>query len=141
MSLLTFTQVPLSAHASTSFTLDVPERHTVAVLGDEESGVGRLGGYALGLERPPAGSARLFDTVVADLPEPERLAFRRRVGYLPAAERPNARAPGGPRRPCRRGARCPPAAAPVPGRTHPAVPRRTLRLPAPRPYAAPARRA
>ena len=86
MSLLTFTQVPLSAHASTSFTLDVPERHTVAVLGDEDSGVGRLGGYALGLERPAAGSARLFDTVVADLPEPERLAFRRRVGYLPAGD-------------------------------------------------------
>src|SRR5256885_8526045 len=51
---------------------------SVAVLGDEDSGVGRLGGYALGLERPAAGSARLFDTVVADLPEPERLAFRRR---------------------------------------------------------------
>jgi len=58
----------------------------VAVLGDEDSGVGMLGGYALGLDRPPAGRVLTFDTEVATLPEPERLAFRRRVGYLPAGE-------------------------------------------------------
>jgi D-methionine transport system ATP-binding protein len=60
----------------------------VAVLGDEDSGVGLLAGYALGLERPPAGGGRalVFDTEVGTLPEPERLAFRRRVGYLPAGD-------------------------------------------------------
>src|SRR2546428_13184082 len=68
-------------------TLAVPAHEAVALLGDEESGLGRLGGYALGLERPPAGRVTVFDTIIADLPERERLAFRRRrVGYLPAGD-------------------------------------------------------
>jgi ABC-type transporter Mla maintaining outer membrane lipid asymmetry ATPase subunit MlaF len=83
---LVFESIPLAAHASHPFSLDVPERHTVVVLGDENSGVGSLGGYALGLERPGAGRALVFDTEIAELPEPERLAFRRRVGYLPAGD-------------------------------------------------------
>ncbi|MGH7671290.1 MAG: ATP-binding cassette domain-containing protein [Gemmatimonadales bacterium] len=68
------------------FSLQLPARHTVAVLGDEDSGVGLLGGYALGLEHPPAGRALVFDTEIRRLPGPERLAFRRRVGYLPAGD-------------------------------------------------------
>jgi ABC-type transporter Mla maintaining outer membrane lipid asymmetry ATPase subunit MlaF len=83
---LAFEDVRLGAHGGEPFTLAVPEHHTVAVLGDEESGIGSLGGYALGLERPPTGRATVFGIVVADLPEAERLAFRRRVGYLPAGE-------------------------------------------------------
>ena len=83
---LVFEHVPLGRHASQSFSLEVPAHHTVAVLGDEDSGVGMLGGYAMGLDRVPAGRALVFDTDVASLPEPERLAFRRRVGYLPAGE-------------------------------------------------------
>jgi ABC-type transporter Mla maintaining outer membrane lipid asymmetry ATPase subunit MlaF len=82
---LLFEHVPLG-RASRPFSLEIPAHHTVAVLGDEDSGVGMLGGYALGLDRPPAGRALAFDTEVATLPEPERLAFRRRVGYLPAGE-------------------------------------------------------
>ncbi len=83
---LVFEAVPLGQRASQPLTLEVPARHTVALLGDEDSGVGLLGGYALGLERPPAGRVNVFGTVLADLPEPERLAFRRRVGYLPAGD-------------------------------------------------------
>jgi len=83
---LAFEALPIARHASAPFSLDVPERRTVAVLGDEDSGIGRLGGYALGLERPATGRALVFGTVVASLPEPERLAFRRRVGYLPAGD-------------------------------------------------------
>ena len=83
---LVFEHIPLSRHASQPFSLEIPAHHTVAVLGDEDSGVGMLGGYALGLDRPAAGRALVFDTDVAALPEPERLAFRRRVGYLPAGE-------------------------------------------------------
>lgn len=82
---LVFAHVPLG-RASHAFSLEIPAHHTVAVLGDEDSGVGMLGGYALGLDRPPAGRVLAFDTEVATLPEPERLAFRRRVGYLPAGE-------------------------------------------------------
>ena len=83
---LAFEAVPIARHASAPFSLEVPERRTVAVLGDENSGIGLLGGYALGLERPASGRALVFGAVVADLPEPERLAFRRRVGYLPAGD-------------------------------------------------------
>ena len=78
--------VPLGARARQPLALEVPKRETVAVLGDEDSGVGLLGGYALGLERPPAGCVTAFGTVIADLPERERLAFRRQVGYLPAGD-------------------------------------------------------
>jgi ABC-type transporter Mla maintaining outer membrane lipid asymmetry ATPase subunit MlaF len=83
---LAFDAIPIARHASAPFSLEVPERRTVAVLGDEDSGVGLLGGYALGLERPRSGRALVFGTVIASLREPERLAFRRRLGYLPAGE-------------------------------------------------------
>ncbi|HEV8399045.1 MAG TPA: ATP-binding cassette domain-containing protein [Gemmatimonadales bacterium] len=83
---LVFEQVPLGRGASQSFTLEIPAHHTVAVLGDEDSGLGALGSYAMGLDRPPAGRALTFETDVGALPERERLAFRRRVGYLPAGE-------------------------------------------------------
>lgn len=67
-------------------TLEVTAHHSVALLGDEASGVGRLGGWAMGLERPPAGRVLVYGTAVVDLPRLERLAFRRRVGYLPAGD-------------------------------------------------------
>src|SRR5882762_9813559 len=83
---LVFDSIPIARNASVPFSLEVPERRTVAVLGDEDSGIGMLGGYALGLERPATGHALVFGTEVAGLAEPERLAFRRRVGYLRAGE-------------------------------------------------------
>ena len=83
---LVFESIPMAGAASAPFSLDVPERETVAVLGDQDSGVGQLGGYALGLERPATGRALVCGTDVASLPESERLAFRRRVGYLPAGD-------------------------------------------------------
>jgi ABC-type transporter Mla maintaining outer membrane lipid asymmetry ATPase subunit MlaF len=83
---LVFEDIPLGRRPASPFSLEVPPRHTVVVLGDEDSGVGQLGGYALGLERPAAGRALAWETEVATLPERERLAFRRRVGYLPAGD-------------------------------------------------------
>jgi len=83
---LEFANVALPARRPQALSLTVPAHHTVAVLGDEASGVGALSGFALGLERPAAGSVKVFGTVIADLPERERLAFRRRVGYLPAGD-------------------------------------------------------
>jgi ABC-type transporter Mla maintaining outer membrane lipid asymmetry ATPase subunit MlaF len=82
---LVFDHVPVG-RGSHPFSLEVPAHHTVVVLGDEDSGVGRLGAYALGLERPTMGRALVFDTEIGTLPEAERLAFRRRVGYLPAGD-------------------------------------------------------
>src|SRR6266545_5231744 len=83
---LIFDSLPIARNASVPFSLEIPERRTIAVLGDEDSGIGLLGGYALGLERPASGQALVFGTEVAGLAEPERLAFRRRVGYLPAGD-------------------------------------------------------
>ena len=67
-------------------TLAVPPHHSVAILGDESVGVGRLGGYVLGLELPRTGRVRVFGTAIAELPPRDRLAFRRRLGYLPAGD-------------------------------------------------------
>lgn len=83
---LVFEAIPLARADSLPFSLEVPARHTVALLGEEDAGIGRLGGYAMGLERPAAGRALVFGTDVGSLPERERLAFRRRVGYLPAGD-------------------------------------------------------
>lgn len=67
-------------------TLEVPAHRTVAILGDEDTGVGAIGGWALGLTPPPAGQVLVYGTDVSSLPHREQLAFRRRVGYLPAGE-------------------------------------------------------
>lgn len=83
---LVFEDVPLSPRHERPLTLDVPEHETVAVLGDEDSGVNALGSYALALEAPRGGRVRVFGTSLEDLPEHDRLAFRRRVGYLPAGD-------------------------------------------------------
>ncbi len=83
---LVFEEVPLNQRTRTAFTLALSAHQTVAVLGDEASGVDRLGGYVLGLEEPPAGRVLVFDTDLQSLSERDRLAFRRRVGYLPAGD-------------------------------------------------------
>ena len=82
---LVFDEIPLG-RSGKPVTLEVAPHETVAVLGDEDSGIDRLGSWVLGLDRPPRGAARVFGTVVADLPEAERLAFRRKLGYLPAGD-------------------------------------------------------
>src|SRR3989442_8163732 len=84
---LLFDSIPIARDASHPFSLEVPEHQTIAVLGDEDSGLEQLGGYALGLERPESGRALVFGTLGARLPQPQRLAFRRRAGYLPAGDR------------------------------------------------------
>jgi putative ABC transport system ATP-binding protein len=82
---LVFDEVPLGRSGKPG-TLEVAPHETVAVLGDEDSGIDRLGSWVLGLDRPPRGAVRVFGTVVADLPDAERLAFRRTLGYLPAGD-------------------------------------------------------
>lgn len=83
---LVFEAVPLNSRTRTPFTLSVAVHQTVAVLGDEASGVDRLGAFALGLEAPPGGRVLVLDTDLATLSDRQRLAFRRRVGYLPAGD-------------------------------------------------------
>lgn len=83
---LVFENLPLTERSRAPFSLALASHQTVAVLGDEESGVDQLGGFALGLEAPAGGRVLVFDTDIAGLPLPQRLAFRHRVGYLPAGD-------------------------------------------------------
>lgn len=83
---LVFEQVLLSPRAATPFTLTVERGETVVVLGEEDAAVSSLGPMALALELPRAGHVRVLGTDLASLPERERLAFRRQVGYLPAGD-------------------------------------------------------
>lgn len=69
-----------------SFTLEVPAHHTVAITGDETSGVDLLGGLALGLDTVPDGRVFVMGTEVATLNRLDQLAFRRKLGYLPAGD-------------------------------------------------------
>jgi putative ABC transport system ATP-binding protein len=69
-----------------TFSLAVEAHQTVAVTGDEVSGVDYLGGLAMGLELPAGGRVLTLGEEVARLPRSAQLAFRRRVGYLPAGD-------------------------------------------------------
>lgn len=83
---LVFDGVPLGTRGAAPFALVVEAHRTVAVLGDEDSGVDRLGAYVMGLDTPPGGRVTVFQTAVHELDAQARLAFRRRVGYLPAGD-------------------------------------------------------
>ncbi len=83
----TLSSIPLAtAGPDTVLTLELAPRQTVAVLGDETSGVDTLGGLALGLELPALGSVLTLGTEIGRLERSVQLAFRRRVGYLPAGD-------------------------------------------------------
>jgi ABC-type transporter Mla maintaining outer membrane lipid asymmetry ATPase subunit MlaF len=68
------------------FSLEVPAHATIAVVGDESSGVDSLGGLAMGLERAPSGRVLSLGTEIASLDRVAQLAFRRKLGYLPAGD-------------------------------------------------------
>ncbi|MEO8295509.1 MAG: ATP-binding cassette domain-containing protein [Gemmatimonadota bacterium] len=84
--LLTFHGIPLTGSAAGAFSLEVTPRETVVVVGDENSGVDSLVAIALGLEEVPVGYSTVFGVQVAQLSRGEQLAFRRRLGYLPAGD-------------------------------------------------------
>ncbi|HKI96341.1 MAG TPA: ATP-binding cassette domain-containing protein [Gemmatimonadales bacterium] len=80
---LAFDAVPLGA-ADAAFSLTVTPHAVTTVVGDAASGVGGLAALALGMTRPTAGRALVFGEDVAAMPRRQVLAFRRRVGYVPA---------------------------------------------------------
>jgi len=81
---LCFENVPFG---HTAETVRIPAHHSVAVVGDVRSGPGGLAGLALGLEpTPPGGRVLVFDEEIAPMPRTKALAFRRRVGYVPAGD-------------------------------------------------------
>lgn len=73
-------------HPDHRFNLTVEPGQILAVVGDEDSGVGDLGSYALGIRRPISGQAVVFGAAIADLPYYDLLVFRRRLGYLQAGD-------------------------------------------------------
>jgi phospholipid/cholesterol/gamma-HCH transport system ATP-binding protein len=83
---LEFHGIPMTGSAAGSFDLEVQPNQTVVVVGDENSGVDGLAEIALGLEKTLAGSVRVFGTDIGGLSRREQLAFRRRLGYLPAGD-------------------------------------------------------
>jgi phospholipid/cholesterol/gamma-HCH transport system ATP-binding protein len=83
---LAFRDVQLNESATKTVTLEVAAHRTVSVVGEEDSGVERLVAYALGLLRPPRGRALVYGEEISLMPRRAALAFRRRVGYLPAGD-------------------------------------------------------
>jgi len=83
---LEFIDVALPNARGTVCDLTVPPHQVVAVSGPEDSGVGGLGRVALGLEPPRRGRVLVLGEDIAALPRAAALAFRRRVGYLPAGD-------------------------------------------------------
>jgi len=83
--LLAFEDVPVPGGGA-RVTLEVPPHQAVLVLGSEASGVDALPSFALALSSPAAGRVLLFGEEIARLPYRSLLAFRRRVGYLPAGD-------------------------------------------------------
>jgi len=73
-------------HPDRRFDLSVLAGTTVVAIGDEDSGVGDLGSYALGLRQPIAGRVEVFGAPVGALPYYDLLMFRRRIGYHPVGD-------------------------------------------------------
>jgi ABC-type transporter Mla maintaining outer membrane lipid asymmetry ATPase subunit MlaF len=74
----------LPVDADALFSLSLAAHQTAVVVGDEISGVDLLGGLALGLDRVPGGRVLTLGIEVAALERRAQLAFRRKLGYLPA---------------------------------------------------------
>jgi phospholipid/cholesterol/gamma-HCH transport system ATP-binding protein len=82
---LVFEDVQLT-DAGGTFSLEVPLHRAVWVAGEEDSGIEALGAYALALARPPRGRVLVYGEEIAGMARRAALAFRRRVGYLPAGD-------------------------------------------------------
>jgi phospholipid/cholesterol/gamma-HCH transport system ATP-binding protein len=64
----------------------VPAHNAVSVVGEEDSGIEALASYALGLSQPLRGRALVYGEEIGGMARRSALAFRRRVGYLPAGD-------------------------------------------------------
>ena len=81
---LVFRDVPLNDGGATAVTLEVPAHRAVSIVGGENSGIALLSRMALGFITPTSGQMTVLGTELATLSKRDLLAYRRRVGYLPA---------------------------------------------------------
>jgi ABC-type transporter Mla maintaining outer membrane lipid asymmetry ATPase subunit MlaF len=84
-ALLEFQDVVLPGRGA-QVNLQVASHRAVSVVGAEASGVDAMPDYALALRSPATGRVIVFGEEVAKLSPRAALAFRRRVGYLPAGD-------------------------------------------------------
>ena len=66
--------------------LEVAAHSATSIIGKATTGVNSIGAIALGLTVPSKGRAFLYGEIVAQMPLHKALAFRRKVGYLPAGD-------------------------------------------------------
>lgn len=81
---LVFQQIDLRErpdNPANRFDLSLQQGAVTAVVGDEDSGVGDLGKYSLGLEFPPKGEVLVFGSSMREFDYQQRLIYRRRIGY------------------------------------------------------------
>ena len=73
-------------HPDNRFQLEVAPGAVVACIGDEDSGVGDLGRFAVGLQQPLRGEVLALGLPVGRLSYYKLLSFRRRLGYCQIGE-------------------------------------------------------
>jgi phospholipid/cholesterol/gamma-HCH transport system ATP-binding protein len=83
---LRFENVSLEGLGQDGLTLTIEPHSATSIIGRATTGVNSLGAIALGLVTPIRGRALLYGQVVAEMRRREALAFRRKVGYLPAGD-------------------------------------------------------
>ena len=81
---LLFSEVRVGPNHHPLFNFEVPANRCVSVVGDEKSGLDKLGEIALGLVAPASGRALVYGEDLSAMSNTDALAFRRRLGYLPA---------------------------------------------------------
>ncbi|MEE8134868.1 MAG: ATP-binding cassette domain-containing protein [Gemmatimonadales bacterium] len=81
---LRFEDIQIPGLKDEGLTLEIHAHTAATVLGSESSGVNVLGRYALALLRPSSGRVLVYGEDVSQMTRSAALAFRRRVGYLPA---------------------------------------------------------
>lgn len=83
---LSFENVALPGLSVDGLCLEVPEHGATSVIGKATTGVDSLGSVALGLTSPVRGRVLVYGKVVSEMRRRDALAFRRKVGYLPAGD-------------------------------------------------------
>lgn len=83
---IVFEEVLVGEREPVTVSLTVAPHGATSVVGDGTSGVDRLSAIALGLDPPAAGRVLVLGEDLRRLPRSAALAFRRKLGYVPARD-------------------------------------------------------